>query len=75
MYEHNEFGDVVRITNMKWSPPFSDTITLKYDDTGNWIERTANGNSAYHLYQTTEQIYTGRRHYQQYIRRIIEYYE
>jgi hypothetical protein len=75
-YEHNEFGDVIRITNTEQSLPFSDAITLKYDDTGNWIERTANDRAASNLYLTTEQIYTNRAYYgQQYIRRIIEYYE
>ena len=75
-YEHNEFGDVIRITNMELSPHFSESITLKYDDTGNWIERTADDNSACNLYQTTEQIYTGRFYYgQRFIRRIIEYYQ
>jgi hypothetical protein len=74
-YEHNEFGDVVIISNMG-TQPFMDSITLKYDVTGNWIERTANDRAAYNLYQTTEQIYTGRFCYgQQYIRRIIEYFE
>jgi YD repeat-containing protein len=75
-YEYNEFGDVIRITNMKWSPPYSDAITLKYDHAGNWIERTANDHSSYNLYQTTEQIFTAIFYYgKQYIQRIIEYYE
>jgi hypothetical protein len=75
-YEHNEFGDVISVTNMEWSPPFSDTITLKYDDKGNWTERTANGYSASKFYLTTEEIYTRRFYYtQKYVCRIIEYYE
>ena len=75
-YEHNKFGDVIQITYMYYSPLVTDSITYKYDDTGNWIERTANGSSASNFYHTAEQIYTGRFNYgQQYIRRTIEYYE
>jgi len=75
-YEHNEFGDVINITYMYYSPPVTDSITYKYDDKGNWIERTANGSSASNFYHTAERIYTGRFYYgQHFIRRIIEYYE
>ena len=75
-YEHNEFGDVISITYLKNFQPVTDTITLVYDDMGNWIERTANGGSSYYSYLTTEDIYTltfplHRKH----IRRTIEYYE
>jgi hypothetical protein len=73
-YEHNEFGDVISIASKTNSPP--DTITLVYDNTGNWIERTAHGSSAFYPYLTTEEIYTRKNYYgQQYIRRVIEYYE
>ena len=75
-YEHNEFGDVVRVTYMENSQPVTHSVTLKYDDAGNWIERTAGDNAAFYHYFTTEQIYTRRSFYaQRYIRRIIEYYE
>ena len=72
-YEHNEFGDVISVTDTWQRQPVTNTITLVYDDRGNWIERTANSN--YH-YLTTEQIYTKKSYYgEQYMRRIIEYYE
>ena len=75
-YEHNELGDVVRITYMENSLPVTHSITLKYDKAGNWIERAANDNAAFYHYLTTEEIYMRRSFYgQQYVRRTIEYYE
>jgi|GEM_PF-2466316 len=74
-YEHNEFGDVISIINTERSQPFTESITLKYDNVGNWIERTADDNAAFNHYLTTEQIYTRRYYYgQRYVRRKIEYY-
>lgn len=75
-YEHNESGDVISITYMKHSEPVTDAITLAYDSAGNWIERTAHGDSIFYDYLTTEHIYTHHTFYGlQHIRRTIEYYE
>ena len=75
-YEHNEFGDVVKVSYMESSQVVTNSITLKYDKAGNWIERTAEENAAFYHYLTTEEIYTRRSyHGQRYIRRMIEYYE
>jgi hypothetical protein len=76
-YEHNEFGDVIRIIGI-WG---TDTIDLVYDEAGNWIERTVSGfSNGWGHYRTTEDIYTcsytnRSYHGQRYTRRIIEYYE
>ena len=74
-YEHNELGDVISVTYMQYSQSVTDTITLVYDSTGNWIERTANGNSEHYHYLTAEEIYTSKPNHEKYMRRIIEYYE
>ncbi len=78
-YEYNEFADVISIIDTRNPGLVADTITLIYDSQGNWIERTAKGNSKYNYYLTTEAIYTNNHgvpfYGQQYVRRIIEYYE
>jgi len=72
-FEYNEFGDVISITNVH--NDITTTITLIYDDAGNWVKRITNGTDSYY-YRTTEQIYTGISYYaEKNIRRIIEYYE
>jgi len=61
---------------VEYSKPVKDTITLIYDNMGNWIERTANGNSWSYHYLTTEDIYTGKYPFDnQYVCRNIEYYD
>jgi len=76
-YEHNEFGDVIRIIGI-WG---TDTINLVYDEAGNWIERTVSGfGSGGGHYLTTEDIYTCSNttrscRGQRYTCRIIEYYD
>jgi hypothetical protein len=71
IFKHNKFGDVISITDVERG--ITETITLIYDDNGNWVERIAM--TGYH-YFTTEQIYTDISYYaQRHIRRIIEYYK
>lgn len=73
-YEHNEHGDVVSMTDTRDSQPVAYTVDLRYDDMGNWIERTSEGYSNHYL--TAEDIYTrGFPYSREYIRRIITYYE
>lgn len=76
LYEYNELGDVIRITDTNSSQFVADSITLTYDSIGNWIERTAHGNSMFYYYESTEQIYTRHVPYRyEYVCRQIEYYK
>lgn len=73
LYEYNELGDISRMTEISNENTVTVNITYKYDDKGNWVERTqSEGNISRNQYSIVyERALNDTRH----LTRTIEYYE